>query len=119
MLLTLLGDASAINDLNQASILQLFDQYVNIGEDIICDLREKNGGVPKYDELWNIVDAYIQNKSATDDDQQHGSKVNVEIIVTMTIGTSCADFYRQYVTIVTSKSPLVEAPSKQWFMIHF
>ena len=53
---------SAPNDLNQAAILQRFDQHVRLGEDIICDLRQNNGCIPKHDAFWDIVEEYIQIK---------------------------------------------------------
>ena len=67
MIRTLLGDASALHDLNQVSILQGFNDYVSFGEDIICDLRENNARKPKFDEFWNIVKEYIENKTAVND----------------------------------------------------
>ena len=36
-------------------------------DDITCNFRENNGGVPKFDAFWDIVDAYIKNKTAIDD----------------------------------------------------
>ena len=46
---TLLGDASSPHDSKQACILQRFNQYVSLREDIICDLRENNGSKPHFD----------------------------------------------------------------------
>ena len=92
MLHILLGEASAPNDLNQASILQRFNQYVSLGADIICDLRENNGSIPKYDAFWDIVEEYIQNKTSIDD-RRLGSEVDGEIVVTIAIATSYADMY--------------------------
>ena len=87
---TLLGDVSAPDDLDQDSILQQFDQYVRLGEDIICDFRENNGRIPTYDAFWNIFDEYFQNKRVIND-QQHevdGRMFLTMIIATMAIATS-------------------------------
>ena len=54
-----MGDASAPNDQNQAASLERFNQYVSLGEEVICDLRENNGCVPKFDEFLDIVAEYI------------------------------------------------------------
>ena len=64
----------------------------------------------KYDAFWDIVDEYIQKKSATDDDRRHGCEVNGGTIVAIAIATSCADFYRQCVTIAALKKPLLKLP---------
>ena len=50
----LLGDASAPTNESQTNILERLNRYVELGEDIICDLRENNGAIPKYDDFWDI-----------------------------------------------------------------
>ena len=62
----LLGDASAPINESQANILERLSRYVELGEDIICDLRESNGAVPKYDDFWDIVDHVIKTKTGVD-----------------------------------------------------
>ena len=91
---------------------------MRLGEDIICDLRQNNGCIPKYDAFWDIVVEYIQNKTAIDA-RRHSAEVDGEIVVTMAITTSYADMYRQRAKIVTSKNPPVDVPSKAWFVLQF
>ena len=83
-------------------------------EEVIGDLRENNGRVPKFDEFWDIVAEYIENKTAIDD-RRHSQETDGEIVVTMEIATSYADMYRQCVT----KEPPVQIPSKHWFLLQF
>ena len=118
LLRSLLGDASAPNDENQKGILQRLNQYVSLGEDVICDLRQNNGRIPKYDKFWEIVERYIEDKTAIDD-RRHSSEANNEIVVSMAIATSYADMYRQCSKIAAEKEHPVEVPSPNWFMLQF
>ena len=118
LLRTLLGDASAPNDQNQKGILERLNRYVSLGEDIICDLRQNNGRIPKYGSFWEIVDEFIQDKTAIDD-RRHSSESSGEVVVSMAITASYADMYRQCARIAAEKVPPVEVPSKSWFMLQF
>ena len=109
---------TAPNDQNQAAILERFNQYVSLGEEVICDLRENNGRVPKFDEFWDIVAEYIENKTAIDD-RRHSQETDGKIVVTMAIATSYADMYRQCVRIAATKEPPVQIPFKHWFLLQF
>ena len=115
---SLLGDSSASNSENQKSILQRFHEYVSLGTDIICDLRMNNGAKQKFDEFWDIVKEFIENKTAVDD-RRWGQEAEGEIVVTMAVATSLSDIYRQCTEIAESKTSPVEVPSKQWFTLQF
>ena len=96
LLQTLLGDASAPSDLEPSLyfiVIRSVCKCVSLGEDIICDLQENKGRIRKHDAFWDIVDEYIQKK-AVSDDRRHGSKVDVEIVVTVTIT------YRRFVPAI-------------------
>ena len=60
----LLGDASApVNETSKA-ILDRFNRYVQLGEDIIYDLRQNNEAVPRFDAFGDIVRRYIDDKTS-------------------------------------------------------
>ena len=108
---TLLGDASSPHDSKQACILQRFNQYLSLGEDIICDLRENNGSKPHFDAFWDIVKEYIENKTAVDD-RRWGCEVDGgDTVVTMSVAASLSDMYRQCIKIAAAKTPPVDVPS--------
>ena len=114
----LLGDASAFNDQNQVAILEGFNQYVSLGEDIVVDLRENNGQIPKFDAFWDVVAKYIEDKTAIDD-RRHSNETNGEIITSMAIATGYADMYRQCVKIAAAKDEHIEVPPKRCFLLQF
>ena len=97
---TLLGDASApvnetenvyILDETVNAIVSRFDRYVRLGEDILCDLRENNGLVPKFDEFWDIVSTFIDDKTAVDDGRHCNSMGDSDVVVSMTMATNLAN----------------------------
>ena len=81
-------------------------------------MRENNGRIPKYDAFWDILDEYLQNKTAIDDGR-HGCEVDDKTVVTMAIVTSYANLLRQSVKITASENPPIEVLSKQWFRLQF
>ena len=115
---SLLGDASAPHSEQQRQTLQRFDDYVSLGEDIICDLRENNGAVPKYDKFWDIVSEYVESKTAIDD-RRHTMEEDGDLVVSMALATCYSDLYRQCVKIAMANDPPVDVPSKAWFLLQF
>ena len=108
---TLLGDASAPVNENQAAILDRFNRYVQLGDDIICDLRQNNGAIPKVDEFWNIVATYIDDKTAVDDRCHCSSTGEADVVVNMALATSLADIFRQCKQIPVDREPPVNVPT--------
>ena len=87
---TLLGDASApVND-TAASISARFNRNIQLGEDIIQDLRENNGAISKFYGFWDIVEKYIDDKTAVDD-RRHCSSSGDDIVVNMAHGLLIED----------------------------
>ena len=115
---TLIGDASAPDNETSTAILARFNRYVQLGEDIIQDLRENNGAVPKFDAFWDIVQKYIDDKTPVDD-RRHCSSSGDDVVVNMALATSLADIFRQCQQIATSSQPPVDVPSYCWFLHQF
>ena len=114
---TLLGDASApVND-TSASISARFNRYIQLGEDI-QDLRENNGAIPKFDGFWDIVEKYIDDKTAVDD-RRHCSSSGDDIVVNMALATSLADLFWQCQQIAINSDPPISVPSYSWFLHQF
>ena len=95
-----------------------FNRYVQLGEDIIHDLNENNGTVPKFDGFWDIVQKYIDDKTSVDD-RRHCSSSGDDIVVHMAVATSLADIYRQCQQIAVSSEPPVDVPTYCWFLHQF
>ena len=115
---TLLGDASApVNDIS-ASISARFNWYIQLGEDIIQDLRENNGAIPKFDGFWDIVEKYIDDKTAVDD-RRHCSSSGNDIVANMALATSLADLFRQCQQIAMDSDPPISVRSYSWFLHQF
>ena len=91
---------------------------VELGDDIVCDLRVNNGKAPKFEEFWEIVDNFIQEKTAVDD-RKHACVVNEgeDVIVNLAIANSYAELYWQCVKLAENK--VIEIPSYKWFLLQF
>ena len=113
----LLGDASAPVTENQAAILDRFNRYVQLGDDIICDLRQNNRVIPKFNEFWNIVATYIDDKTVVGDWHHRSSTGETNVIVNIALVTSLADTFRQWKQI-DRESP-VSVPTYSWFLYQF
>ena len=66
-------------------------------------MRENNGRIPKYDAFWDILDEYLQNKTAIDDGR-HGCEVDDKTVVTMAIVTSYANLPRKILLLKFSQN---------------
>ena len=96
-----------------------FDRYVRLGEDILCDLRENNGLVPKFDEFWDNVSTFIDDKTAVDNRRHCNSTGDSDVVVSMAMATSLAEIYRQCVKIANDKDPPPNVLTYSWFLHRF
>lgn len=115
----LLGDASAPECQNQSQILERLNHYIELGEDIICDLRENNGAVPKYEQFWEIVDNYLKDKTGAEDRRHAGASNEGEVVVNIAMAASLAHIHRECEELAKQKEPAVEVPSYTWFLHQF
>ena len=108
----LLGDASAPINESQANILERLSRYVELGEDIICDLRENNGAIPKYDDVWGIVDHVIKTKIGVDDRRHSVVSEDGEVVVNIAMAPSLAHIYRECEHLAKEKEPAVSVAAR-------
>ena len=73
----LLGDDSTVENKYQENILERLCLAVCLGVDVVIDLRPNNGKTPMYDEFWDVVSEYIEEKTAIDD--QHHANVLLQM----------------------------------------
>ena len=90
-----------------------------MAEDIICDLRDNNGAVPKYDDFWDIVDHVIKTKIGIDDRRHSAVSEDGEVVVNIAMATSLAHIYRECEHLAKEKEPAVSVPTYSWFLHQF
>ena len=115
----LLGDVSAPINESQANILERLSRYVELGEDIISDLRENNGEVPKYDDFWDIVDHVIKTKTGVDDRRHSAVSEYDEVVVNIAMAPSLAHIYRECEHLAKEQEPAVSVPTYPWCLHQF
>ena len=92
---------------------------MNAGEDIVLDLRENNGSVPKYENFWAVVAEYIEDKTAVSDRRHNSSDDEGDVVVYMAMTNSYADMYRLCVEIAKSKKRDIAIPTYACFCYSF
>ena len=111
----LLGDEAALKDESDEKSLEKVRSLVELAEDVVCDLRINNGRPPKFDEFWDIVDGFLNDKTAVDD-RRHSQQFDDggDVLVNLAISNSYADLYRQYVAITEKKrGPMIDIPTEK------
>ena len=114
----LIGDEASLQNESDEAKLEKVRCLVDLGEDVACDLRVNNGKAPKFEEFWEIVDDFIQEKTAVDD-RRHAPAVNEgeDVVVNLAIANSYAHLYRQCVKLAENKG--IDIPSYKWFLLQF
>ena len=71
------------------------NHFITTGNDIIIDLRKNNGRCPKFDEFWEVVAAFIEEKTAVNDRRHNNGDGEGELILNLPMANSYADMYGQ------------------------
>ena len=89
----LLGDEAALKDESDEKSLEKVRSLVELDEDVVCDLRINNRRPPRFDEFWDIVDGFLNDKTAVDD-RRHSQQVDDggDVLVNLAISNSYAEF---------------------------
>ena len=112
----ILGDNSAPNE-DQQNSLERLTHFMNSGDDIIIDLRANNGKCPKFDDFWEVLANFIEEKTAVKDRRHNNSDGEGELVLNLAMENSYADMYWQCVEISKTKDIII--PSYAWFLLQF
>ena len=65
--------------------MERLNHFITTGSDIIIDLRKNNRRCPKFDEFWEVVAAFIEEKTAVNDRRHNNSDGEGELVLNFAI----------------------------------